>query len=771
MQEIKEWNATATTDNTCMKYLLGILKNKKIPDKEKLDKTRAKLNELATVSIEVFEDMKNYLNPHISRLHNWWQREMTDANLMAAMAIDFVDFTDGYDEINATVKIQFHPHFAYLKLKKIISILQQGAPQLTPAKLREIIQKKEEKRRQRGFLFAIDIAGDTSLLDVLNRGIIPSKIQTFLEHCSIQESEVAKVHKQSCDHWILKNLEGKSIVTIGKWEGVLLAVLRNKESDWEKVTKLTREIQERAARYERSQKRWDKIERAFETIAKYPSLGISEAQVRELCLELHDLLGEFGEIPCDEIADAQWQIHLSLKRHGLFPDVRPGMSQKKMTWLSLILIMVVAILAMIYLRRPNQISKSVEAKLSDQHRAKPGVDTIDRALEYARLGDSYLDQGKYREAIENYDRALKFKPDLPDVHLHRGIAYSRQNLYEQAIEEYGKALQLDSQLARACFDRGNIYFHQGRHRDALEDFNRALELNPNLADLYVNRGTVYSLQNLYEKAVKDYNQALQLNPNLAEAYANLGRVYSKQDQPQQAIENYNRALDINPKLVRVYIDRGIAYVKQNQYEQAIEDYSRALNLDPRLAQACFNRGNVYFLQGRHREALEDFNHALTLDSNLANIYLSRGTLYSMQNRHGEALEDYAKALELDPNVPEVYVNRGTDYCKQKLYQPAIEDFTRAIKINPNLVQAHIQRGEAYFHLQQYQKARDDFSSALKLDNNLAKAYVHLGWICYYEKQYANSIDFYNRALQLKPELAAQLHNYIEESQKKLANKQ
>ena len=52
------------------------------------------------------------------------------------------------------------------------------------------------------------------------------------------------------------------------------------------------------------------------------------------------------------------------------------------------------------------------------------------------LGNLYLNQGRYKEAIVSLKKALKLAPKLKRIHLLLGNAYEGQNMEEEANREY-----------------------------------------------------------------------------------------------------------------------------------------------------------------------------------------------------------------------------------------------------------------------------------------------------------------------------------------------
>ncbi|MFZ2602517.1 MAG: tetratricopeptide repeat protein, partial [Candidatus Omnitrophota bacterium] len=56
------------------------------------------------------------------------------------------------------------------------------------------------------------------------------------------------------------------------------------------------------------------------------------------------------------------------------------------------------------------------------------------------LGFAYGLKGKIKDAIEEYEKALKYAPEDKDIHYNLGYLLAKQNKCKEAIEEYKKAL-------------------------------------------------------------------------------------------------------------------------------------------------------------------------------------------------------------------------------------------------------------------------------------------------------------------------------------------
>ena len=109
-----------------------------------------------------------------------------------------------------------------------------------------------------------------------------------------------------------------------------------------------------------------------------------------------------------------------------------------------------------------------------------------------RSGNALYRQGKYDQALEQYNEALVSEPDSAVGYFNRAAALYRKKDYEAAIDSFTKALLTDDPEleAQANYNIGNAKYRQGRlkeqtnlqeavnlFRDAISYYKRAIELD------------------------------------------------------------------------------------------------------------------------------------------------------------------------------------------------------------------------------------------------------------------------------------------------------
>ncbi len=104
------------------------------------------------------------------------------------------------------------------------------------------------------------------------------------------------------------------------------------------------------------------------------------------------------------------------------------------------------------------------------------------ANEHFKIGNIYLDYGMTDDAIEEFRKALKLSPRLPDVHTKLGIALRNKERYEEAIIHFNSAKEINPSYGQAWIQLGITYYMKGLTGLAIEEWEKALEQNPQLEE-------------------------------------------------------------------------------------------------------------------------------------------------------------------------------------------------------------------------------------------------------------------------------------------------
>jgi tetratricopeptide (TPR) repeat protein len=202
-------------------------------------------------------------------------------------------------------------------------------------------------------------------------------------------------------------------------------------------------------------------------------------------------------------------------------------------------------------------------------------------------------------AIAGCTKIIETHVDTPAhmviVFNNRGRAYASQGKYDQAIEDYNEAIRRGPDYGPAFNNRGNAYLDKGDYDRAIADFSTAIGLKPsyvfeyndptpfNYPLVFNNRGAAYSRKGDYDRAIADFSEAIRRNPAYAEAFDNRGVAYSNKHDYDRAIADFSSSLRLNPKDAYALYGRGVAKQEANDISGANIDISAAKQIDPDAA--------------------------------------------------------------------------------------------------------------------------------------------------------------------------------------------
>jgi tetratricopeptide (TPR) repeat protein len=126
-----------------------------------------------------------------------------------------------------------------------------------------------------------------------------------------------------------------------------------------------------------------------------------------------------------------------------------------------------------------------------------------KAAELFQEGQMLLVEGKWKESVEAFTKAIDAGADPYMAHLSRGVA--RMNLKETAlaIDDFTRAITLNASSYRPFYYRGMADLIKGNYSRAIEDFTRVLELKKDHFQARLARSICYSNTGRSDEAAND----------------------------------------------------------------------------------------------------------------------------------------------------------------------------------------------------------------------------------------------------------------------------
>jgi len=266
-------------------------------------------------------------------------------------------------------------------------------------------------------------------------------------------------------------------------------------------------------------------------------------------------------------------------------------------------------------------------------------------ISYYDLGMKHYQEGRYRTSIDYFSRALLSNPANAELYYLRADAKSKLKKNKEAIDDYSKAIKLKPEM-KYYLGRGLTYLTILDFKGAINDFDEAVTLDSTNSELYFNRGYSYSALDNYDRALSDYSTAIILDSSNAKLFVNRGDLWSREGKFELAIFDFTKAIALDPDDELAYYNRAAEFVSMGKYEPAIKDYTKAIELNPTNVEYYFLRGETNSDLNHYLIAAADYSKIIELEPDNGNAYYNRGICYAQVKLKENACNDFYQAGEL-----------------------------------------------------------------------------------------------------------------------------
>ncbi len=177
----------------------------------------------------------------------------------------------------------------------------------------------------------------------------------------------------------------------------------------------------------------------------------------------------------------------------------------------------------------------------DRVRQMPGV-----AEHEAFLGGSYVEVGRFADALPRLEAAVRLDPRSASAHNYLGGALYGLGRLNESLPHFREAARVSPKDERIQFNLGNALSAMGQAPAAAAAFDAALAINPDFSEAHGNLGALLFARGRRPEALSHLRRAAQLKPDSASAQSDLGGVLAAMGQLTEAMVHVRRALDLQP---------------------------------------------------------------------------------------------------------------------------------------------------------------------------------------------------------------------------------
>jgi len=233
----------------------------------------------------------------------------------------------------------------------------------------------------------------------------------------------------------------------------------------------------------------------------------------------------------------------------------------------------------------------------------------------------------------------------------KGIDYSYKLYHKEALQEYERAIKLDPQFAMAHLKAAGYYWEFDQREKYEESREKAFGLLDKVKDIE-RLQILLSFARMDRKAkdIEKYStELLDRYPDNFDAISYLSGKYFGEGNYEEAAEVSLRLIRINPEYAPAYNLLGYIYYYLGEYEKSLEYLKKYAEMGEGQANPHDSRGEILMYLGYYDEALQEFLIADSIKPDLHFVVSHIGDVYSVKWKMRDAIGAYMKAAELAGN--------------------------------------------------------------------------------------------------------------------------
>jgi tetratricopeptide (TPR) repeat protein len=191
------------------------------------------------------------------------------------------------------------------------------------------------------------------------------------------------------------------------------------------------------------------------------------------------------------------------------------------------------------------------------HPVKPVMTAPAASLQtFRNLGKAYFEQGKYVEAIEQFQKVVASGKASAADHLNLGMALMQANKLDAALGEMTTAKQMGPHLVAADYNLGILYKRELRNPDAEVALKQVIAADPQDPAAWFNLGTVYFAEKKLDESLDAYQHVIDMGFGRGQNFyvASLFRTFTalvrlkRQAEAQKALKQWEGMHDKVPNI-------------------------------------------------------------------------------------------------------------------------------------------------------------------------------------------------------------------------------
>jgi tetratricopeptide (TPR) repeat protein len=186
----------------------------------------------------------------------------------------------------------------------------------------------------------------------------------------------------------------------------------------------------------------------------------------------------------------------------------------------------------------------------------------------------------WTDSITLFKRASEVTRDNFFTESSLGQAFLQEKRFPEAIKHLQRALELDPKSFMASANLGTVYFELGRFDDALKYYQVAERLQPDQPGINWMLGRTFMAQQKLDLAEDSLRRSLRSAPDQAQARMDLAQVLASKGRGSEAKAELIRLIEAKPAAIQPRLQLSLLLEASGQGADAVQQYREILRVRP-----------------------------------------------------------------------------------------------------------------------------------------------------------------------------------------------
>lgn len=366
------------------------------------------------------------------------------------------------------------------------------------------------------------------------------------------------------------------------------------------------------------------------------------------------------------------------------------------------------------------------------------------SLAYANMGVCRMEQERFQEALDLYEKGLALSPDNLKLMYRKAAALNRLTRYKEALEVCDLALE-EVSLPNIWHYKAEALYFMGEYGPALDACEQAIAIVPYL-DTYLIKIKIYYGAEQYEQVLDIIEQMKALEVVDSEVMLFAMRSLRMLDRYEEARAVAAEIMENDPDNAEVYYQMGFLEWDEGNLDQAMELAEKSFQMTPEMTFKRYFMADIHKRSGRNREAMRIYESMLCQNSEDDFVCCKIAELYNSLEEYAKAEEYYRKALEINPDCEGIHSELAAVHESMDEYELALEEIELQLKLAQS-ERYFVQKGVILLNMNREEEAMDTLEQALRINPRSSVTFNMIGYAHKKNGRLEEAIPYFEKGIE------------------------